>query len=228
MMQAMSIYSQLKLMIMWWFLVLFRFKQENIWFSSSIHLTCELQLLCFFGIIYQTYSPLSLSLPSRAPIHSTFVCPTEILAFSDRVNEFKTINTEVVACSVDSKFTHFAWINTPREEGGLKGLKIPLLSDLTKQISKDYGVLLENEGHSLRLASLGNLLATKKIWIFFFYLSLNRGLFIIDDKGILRQITMNDIPVSIHVNNLWCEWAHLSGTVKILLGFHQNIFVKCV
>jgi len=105
---------------------------------------------------------LLLSLPSHAPIHSTFVCPTEILAFSDRVNEFKTINTEVVACSVDSKFTHFAWINTPREEGGLKGLKIPLLSDLTKQISKDYGVLLENEGHSLRLASLGNLLATTK------------------------------------------------------------------
>ena len=85
-------------------------------------------------------------------VHSTFVCPTEILAFSDRVNEFTAINTEVVACSVDSKFTHFAWINTPREEGGLKGLKIPLLSDLTKQISKDYGVLLENEGHTLRLA----------------------------------------------------------------------------
>ena len=134
------------------YVVISCFEQENIWFSSSIHLTCELQLLCFIGIIYQTYSPLSL--PSHASIHSTFVCPTEILAFSDRVNEFKTINTEVVACSVDSKFTHFAWINTPREEGGLKGLKIPLLSDLTKQISKDYGVLLENEGHSLRLASL--------------------------------------------------------------------------
>lgn len=93
----------------------------------------------------------SLSLLSHH-VHSTFVCPTEILAFSDRVNEFTAINTEVVACSVDSKFTHFAWINTPREEGGLKGLKIPLLSDLTKQISKDYGVLLENEGHTLRLA----------------------------------------------------------------------------
>ena len=79
------------------------------------------------------------------------MCPTEILAFSDRVGEFKAINTEVVACSVDSKYTHFAWINTPREEGGLKGLQIPLLSDLTKQISKDYGVLLENEGHTLRL-----------------------------------------------------------------------------
>ena len=81
---------------------------------------------------------------------STFVCPTEILAFSDRVEEFHAINTEVVACSVDSKYTHYAWINTPRDEGGLSGLKIPLLSDITKQISKDYGVLLEDTGFSLR------------------------------------------------------------------------------
>ena len=57
----------------------------------------------------------------------------------------------LISPSTNSKYTHFAWINTPREEGGLKGLQIPLLSDLTKQISKDYGVLLENEGHTLRL-----------------------------------------------------------------------------
>ena len=81
---------------------------------------------------------------------STFVCPTEILAFNDRLDEFHAIDTEVVACSVDSKYTHYAWINTAREEGGLVGLKIPLLSDLTKQIAKDYGVLLEDEGISLR------------------------------------------------------------------------------
>lgn len=81
---------------------------------------------------------------------STFVCPTEILAFSDRVEEFHQINTEVVACSVDSKYTHYAWINAPRDEGGLSDLKIPLLSDITKQISKDYGVLLEDAGFSLR------------------------------------------------------------------------------
>ena len=83
---------------------------------------------------------------------STFVCPTEILAFNDRLEEFHNLDTEVVACSVDSKYTHYAWINTPREEGGLAGLKIPLLSDLTKQIAKDYGVLLEDEGISLRYA----------------------------------------------------------------------------
>ena len=78
------------------------------------------------------------------------MCPTEITAFSDRVNEFKTLNTEVVACSVDSKYTHLAWIKTPREQGGLGKLNIPLLSDITKQISRDYGVLLEDEGISLR------------------------------------------------------------------------------
>jgi len=105
------------------------------------------------------------------PLDFTFVCPTEILAFSDRIEEFKKINTEVVACSVDSHFTHLAWINTPRKEGGLGKIDIPLLSDLSHSISKDYGVYLEDVGHALR------------------------GLFIIDPKGTLRQITMNDLPV---------------------------------
>ena len=68
------------------------------------------------------------------------------------MEEFRKINTEVVACSVDSKYTHYAWINTARDEGGLNGLNLPLLSDITKQISKDYGVLLEDAGFSLRLA----------------------------------------------------------------------------
>ncbi|CAG4918109.1 unnamed protein product [Colias eurytheme] len=105
------------------------------------------------------------------PLDFTFVCPTEILAFSERIEEFKKINTEVIACSVDSHFTHLAFINTPRKEGGLGKINIPLLSDLTHTIAKDYGVYLEDLGHTLR------------------------GLFIIDDKGILRQITMNDLPV---------------------------------
>ncbi|XP_014667732.1 PREDICTED: peroxiredoxin-4-like [Priapulus caudatus] len=105
------------------------------------------------------------------PLDFTFVCPTEIIAFSDAIEKFREINTEVLACSVDSQFTHLAWINTLREEGGLGKMRIPLLSDLTHQISKDYGVYLEDLGHTLR------------------------GLFIIDDKGVLRQITMNDLPV---------------------------------
>ncbi|XP_060526443.1 peroxiredoxin-4 [Cylas formicarius] len=105
------------------------------------------------------------------PLDFTFVCPTEILAFSDRIEEFRQINTEVVACSVDSHFTHLAWINTPRKEGGLGKINIPLLSDLNHSISKNYGVFLDDFGHTLR------------------------GLFIIDPKGVLRQITMNDLPV---------------------------------
>merc|ERR1712142_1462209 len=105
------------------------------------------------------------------PLDFTFVCPTEIIAFSDRANEFRAINAEVVGVSVDSQFTHLAWIKTPRKDGGLGPLDIPLLSDLTHKISKDYGVYLEDAGHTLR------------------------GLFIIDGKGTLRQITINDLPV---------------------------------
>ncbi|CAG9836952.1 unnamed protein product [Diabrotica balteata] len=105
------------------------------------------------------------------PLDFTFVCPTEILAFSDRIKEFRKINTEVVACSVDSHFTHLAWINTPRKEGGLGNVNFPILSDLTHNIAKDYGVYLDDLGHTLR------------------------GLFIIDTKGVVRQITMNDLPV---------------------------------
>jgi len=105
------------------------------------------------------------------PLDFTFVCPTEIIAFSDRVAEFKALDCEVIACSVDSHFSHLAWTELPRKKGGLGEMKIPIVADLSKNISKDYGILLENPGISLR------------------------GLFIIDDKGILRQITVNDLPV---------------------------------
>uniref|UniRef100_A0A2M4AH08 thioredoxin-dependent peroxiredoxin n=1 Tax=Anopheles triannulatus TaxID=58253 RepID=A0A2M4AH08_9DIPT len=105
------------------------------------------------------------------PLDFTFVCPTEIIAFSDRIQEFRALNTEVVGVSVDSHFSHLAWINQPRKAGGLGNLDYPLLADLTKQISADYGVLLEDAGISLR------------------------GLFIIDPAGVVRQITINDLPV---------------------------------
>jgi len=84
------------------------------------------------------------------PLDFTFVCPTEIISFSDRSNEFRDINTEVIAVSVDSPFTHLAWIKTPRKQGGLGPINIPLLSDLNHQISKDYGVFLDDLGHTLR------------------------------------------------------------------------------
>lgn len=96
----------------------------------------RISLVLFSWVIYSCFS--------------TFVCPTEILAFSDRIHEFRKINAEVVACSVDSHFTHLAWINTPRKEGGLGQVKIPLISDLSHSISKDYGVFLDDLGHTLR------------------------------------------------------------------------------
>lgn len=102
---------------------------------------------------------------------STFVCPTEIIAFSDRSDEFRQRGCELVACSTDSVYSHIAWINTSRKEGGIGEMKIPIMADKTMQISRDYGVLCEKEGIAFR------------------------GIFIIDGKGILRQITINDLPV---------------------------------
>jgi len=104
------------------------------------------------------------------PLDFTFVCPTEIIAFSDRIEEFHQRGAEVVGVSVDSQFSHLAWIQTPRAVGGLGGLKYPLVADLTKKISSDYGVLLEG-GIALR------------------------GLFLIDKTGIVRHITINDLPL---------------------------------
>lgn len=111
------------------------------------------------------------------PLDFTFVCPTEICAFSDKADEFKNIGAEMVACSVDSHFTHLAWVNTPRNEGGVGELNIPLLADLSKKISSDYCVLLES-GISLR------------------------GLFIIDPKGIIRSVMVNDLPVGRNVDEV--------------------------
>ena len=104
------------------------------------------------------------------PLDFTFVCPTEIIAFSDRIADFEKRNCQVIGCSIDSHFSHLAWVNTPRNKGGLGDLKYPLVADLTKSIAADYGVLLEG-GMALR------------------------GLFLIDQKGILRHVTINDLPL---------------------------------
>jgi len=101
----------------------------------------------------------------------TFVCPTEILAFNDRIAEFREMGAEVVAISVDSPYAALAWQNIPRSQGGVGSLNIPMVSDGLHSISKDYGVYLSNMGVSLR------------------------GLIIIDGQGVVRQITMNDLPV---------------------------------
>src|ERR1700722_9895700 len=83
------------------------------------------------------------------PLDFTFVCPTEIIAFSDRIKEFHDRGAEVLGCSIDSQFSHLAWIQSPRAQGGLGGLKYPLIADLTKKIAGDYGVLLDG-GIALR------------------------------------------------------------------------------
>lgn len=112
------------------------------------------------------------------PLDFTFVCPTEVLAFSDRLDEFKALNTEVIGASIDSHFSHLAWINTARKEGGLAGLRYPLLSDLSKQIATQYGVLNEPNGIALR------------------------GLFLIDPQGVVRHIQINDFPVGRSVDEV--------------------------
>ncbi|KAM7349580.1 peroxiredoxin 2 [Cochliomyia hominivorax] len=110
------------------------------------------------------------------PLDFTFVCPTEIVAFSDRAAEFRNIGCEVIACSTDSQYTHLAWINTPRKQGGLGEMDIPLLADKSMKIARDYGVLDEETGIPFR------------------------GLFIIDKNQNMRQITINDLPVGRNVD----------------------------
>jgi len=112
------------------------------------------------------------------PLDFTFVCPTEILSFNDRLKEFQDINTEVVAISVDSKFSHYAWTNVDRKKGGLGPIQIPLLADFPKTIAQDYEVLYKDTGHTLR------------------------GLYIIDPKQIVRHVTLNDLDVGRSVDEV--------------------------
>nr|AAR89825.1 peroxiredoxin [Taiwanofungus camphoratus] len=106
------------------------------------------------------------------PLDFTFVCPTEILAFNDALPQFKELSTTVLSVSTDSHYAHLAWATQDRKQGGLgPNLKLPMIADKNTQISRDYGVLIEEEGVALR------------------------GLFLIDPKGTLRQITINDLPV---------------------------------
>jgi alkyl hydroperoxide reductase subunit AhpC len=91
----------------------------------------------------------------------TFVCPTELIAFSDMVSEFAENNCQVVACSVDSHFSHLAWNNMPRNQGGLGGVEYPILADFSKQIAEDYGVLIGKLCSRSKLRESSDLFATK-------------------------------------------------------------------
>jgi peroxiredoxin 2/4 len=109
------------------------------------------------------------------PLDFTFVCPSEILAFNKRMEDFRARNCEVVGVSVDSKFTHYAWRNTPVEDGGIGQIQYPLVADLNKNIARSYGILF-NDAVALR------------------------GLFLIDTKGIIRHAVINDLPLGRSVN----------------------------
>jgi peroxiredoxin (alkyl hydroperoxide reductase subunit C) len=103
------------------------------------------------------------------PLDFTFVCPTEITAFSDRFEEFKALGTEILGISVDSEFSHLAWIQTDRKSGGVGDLNYPLVADLKKEISIAYNVLDPDAGVALR------------------------GLFIIDKDGVIQHATINNL-----------------------------------
>ena len=104
------------------------------------------------------------------------MCPTELHAFQDKLSLFQERETELIGVSVDSKFTHFAWLNTPKEKGGIQGVSYPLVADLTKSIAADYDVLKEDEGVAYR------------------------GLFIIDKEGTVRHQLVNDLPLGRNVD----------------------------
>jgi peroxiredoxin (alkyl hydroperoxide reductase subunit C) len=104
------------------------------------------------------------------PLDFTFVCPSEILAFDKKLEEFRERECEVIGVSVDSHFTHLAWKKTKTEDGGIGGIRFPLVADLSKRISRDYGVLFDD---SVAL----------------------RGLFLIDREGVVRHAVVNDLPL---------------------------------
>lgn len=104
------------------------------------------------------------------PLDFTFVCPSEIIAFDQRLTEFKERNTEIIGVSIDSEYSHFAWKQTPRNKGGIGDVQFPLVADITKTISQSYEVLINN---AVAL----------------------RGLFLIDKEGIVRHQVVNDLPL---------------------------------
>ena len=109
------------------------------------------------------------------PLDFTFVCPSEIISFSNRINEFKNRGAEVIGVSVDSKYSHLAWKNTEVKNGGIGQIQYPLVSDLTKNIAYDYDVLM---GESVAL----------------------RGTFLIDQQGIVRHQLVNDLPLGRNID----------------------------
>jgi peroxiredoxin 2/4 len=110
------------------------------------------------------------------PKDFTFVCPTELHAFQAKLSEFEARDVQVLGCSVDSEFSHHAWLNTPKGRGGIQGITYPLLADFNKTIARDYDVLHEGSGAAFR------------------------GLFLIDTNGIVKHQLVNDMPLGRNVD----------------------------
>lgn len=119
------------------------------------------------------------------PLDFTFVCPTEIIAFQDKMAEFDKRNVAVIGCSVDSDHTHWAWLNTEKNAGGIKGVKYPLVADLSKTIASNYGVLAGEYGYDDE-HDMETFTGAPVAY---------RGLFLIDKQGIVRHQVVNDLPL---------------------------------
>jgi peroxiredoxin 2/4 len=105
------------------------------------------------------------------PLDFTFVCPTELHAFQERLEDFQQRNAQIIGCSVDSCFSHYAWLQMPKEKGGIQGVTYPIVADITKSIARDYDVLNHQEGIAYR------------------------GLFLINRDGIVHHQIVNDLPL---------------------------------
>src|SRR5436190_13018386 len=127
------------------------------------------------------------------PLDFTFVCPTELCAFSDRADEFAALDADVIGVSIDSQFTHLAWTRQPRQQGGVESLQIPLLADIKRDMARAYDVL-NDQGVALR------------------------GLFVIDPDGIVQHATINNLSIGRSVDEALrvlqaCQFARSSGDV---------------
>ena len=112
------------------------------------------------------------------PLDFTFVCPTEMHAFQDKLSEFESRGVKVIAVSVDSQFSHFNWLSTPKSQGGIQGVTYPIVADLNKTITRDYDVEVEGAGIAYR------------------------GAFVIDKAGVVRSQVVNDLPLGRNIDEL--------------------------
>ncbi len=112
------------------------------------------------------------------PLDFTFVCPTELHMLQKDLHEFHARNTEVLAISVDSAYSHLAWLNTPKNKGGIEGIAYPLLADITKSIARDYGILNEQIGVALR------------------------GTFLLDKNNVIQYMSINNLPLGRNITEL--------------------------